>query len=334
MPCTCTRAIRIDSLNWIPDSAASADEPYARSRDYDLQNVRTHLWLTADQKTIRGEVTHTISILREGVSEVRFDSVGLEIQEVNVDGNSAKHATNPNELVISLAHPAKLGERHEVLIRYTGAPKKGLFFVYPDKNYPQRPHEVWSQGESEDTRYYIPIYDYPNDRTTSEMILTVPANWTTISNGPSRRCENRVRRDEDLGLEAIRDALYISDLGRSRRIRRTARHLARDAGPLRGSAGRGIQDPVHIFAYEGNARRFFGPAQREISVGAIRPVVRERFCSWWHGKYERDNSDDAGTRPSETAAEERTVQTASIRTNSRISGLGTSLPAKTGATSG
>ena len=171
------------SIALLISAGSRADEPYARSRDYDLQNVRTHLWLSAEQKMIRGEVTHSVSMLRDGVSELRFDSVGLEIQEVTVDGKPAKHVTNPTGLVVSLNAPAKRGDRHEIFIRYSGTPKKGLYFIYPDKNYPQRPHEVWSQGESEDTRYYIPIYDYPNDRTTSEMLLTVPDTWSTISNG-------------------------------------------------------------------------------------------------------------------------------------------------------
>ena len=85
--------------------------------------------------------------------------------------------------MVALEHPAALGERHEILIRYQGQPKKGLYFILPDKNYPQQPREIWTQGEAEDTRYYIPLYDYPNDRTTSEMILTVPAAWITVSNG-------------------------------------------------------------------------------------------------------------------------------------------------------
>ena len=66
---------------------------------------------------------------------------------------------------------------------YEGHPKKGLYFILPDENYPRQPQEIWTQGEAEDTRNYIPIYDYPNDRLTSEMILTVPASWITISNG-------------------------------------------------------------------------------------------------------------------------------------------------------
>ena len=160
-----------------------ADEPYARSRDYDLQNVKTHLWFDTDQRKVRGEVTHSISMLREDVAQIQFDSVELKIQAVTLDGKDAKFSTTENALIVPLERPSKRGERHEVFIRYEGQPKKGLYFVLPDKDYPNRPKEVWTQGEAEDTRYYIPIYDYPNDRTTSEMILTVPATWITISNG-------------------------------------------------------------------------------------------------------------------------------------------------------
>ncbi len=175
-------ALLLSVILLIPVSGR-ADDPYARSRDYDLQNVRTHLWFDTDQRKVRGEVNHSIAILRDDVAQLKFDSVDLRIGSVTLDGKDAKFTTTATELIVSLAHPAKRGERHEVFIRYEGQPKKGLYFVLPDKNYPQQPKEIWTQGESEDTRYYIPIYDYPNDRTTSEMLLTVPANWLTVSNG-------------------------------------------------------------------------------------------------------------------------------------------------------
>jgi aminopeptidase N len=160
-----------------------ADEPYARSRDYDLQNVKTHLWFDTEHRSVRGEVTHSIAMLRDDVSQVKFDSVELKIEAVTLDGKEAKFSVTDKDVIVALEHPSKRGERHEIFVRYEGQPKKGLYFVLPDKNYPNRPKEVWTQGEAEDTRYYIPIYDYPNDRTTSEMILTVPATWITISNG-------------------------------------------------------------------------------------------------------------------------------------------------------
>ncbi len=43
-----------------------ADEPYARSRDYDLQHSKIALRFDLDQKKVLGEVTHSLSILRDG----------------------------------------------------------------------------------------------------------------------------------------------------------------------------------------------------------------------------------------------------------------------------
>ncbi len=112
--------------------AGRADEPYARSRDYDLQDIRTHLWFDIEQRQVRGEVTESVAALRDNVSELKFDSVGLTIESVTVDGRTAKFSLTPNNLVVALEHPATRGERHEILIHYHGQPKKGLYFVLPD----------------------------------------------------------------------------------------------------------------------------------------------------------------------------------------------------------
>ncbi|MBI3670441.1 MAG: HEAT repeat domain-containing protein [Acidobacteria bacterium] len=165
------------------DGAARADEPYARSRDYDLQNARIALRFDLEQHKVNGEVTHTLAPLRDGLTRLAFDSVALSVSSVMLSGQPAKFETTATQLLVALDQPAKIGDKLEVTIRYEGRPKKGLYFVMPDKNYPDRAQEVWTQGEAEDTRYYIPIYDYPNDRTATEMILTVPAAWATVSNG-------------------------------------------------------------------------------------------------------------------------------------------------------
>ncbi len=175
-------AAAISAILLIP-AKGRADEPYARSRDYDLQHVKTHLWFDFDHKSFHGEVTHSVAMLHDNVSEIQFDSVDLKIDAVTLDGKAAKYNVTETDVVVPLNAPSKKGDKHEIFIRYEGSPKKGLYFVGPDKNYPNRPKEVWTQGESEDTRYYIPIYDYPNDRTTSEMSMTVPASWITVSNG-------------------------------------------------------------------------------------------------------------------------------------------------------
>jgi aminopeptidase N len=160
-----------------------ADEPYARSRDYDLQHSRIALRFDLDQKKVIGDVTHSLTILRDSTAKVIFDSAGLTIQSVTVNKSSAKFETKDDKLIIPLTTAAHAGEKFDVTIRYEAKPTKGLYFILPDKDYPDRPKQIWTQGESEDTRYYLPTYDYPNDRLTTETILTVPANWITVANG-------------------------------------------------------------------------------------------------------------------------------------------------------
>jgi aminopeptidase N len=159
-----------------------ADEPYARSKDYDLQHSKIILRFDVEQKKVIGEVLHSVSTLRDDTSKIVFDSVGLTIQSVTVNKSPAKFETTADKLVVPV--PAgKAGSKFEIDIRYDGKPAKGLYFILPDKDYPNRPRQIWSQGESEDTRYYLPTYDYPNDRLTTETILTVPASWLTVGNG-------------------------------------------------------------------------------------------------------------------------------------------------------
>lgn len=170
-------------LLWGSALFARADEPYARSRNYDLQHSKVALRFDLEQKKVIGDVTHTVSLLRDGLDKVSFDSVGLQIQSVKVNKNDAKFETTDTKLIVDLPGPGKVGDKFEVEIKYEGKPTKGLYFILPDKDYPDRPKQIWTQGESEDTRYYLPTYDYPNDRLTTETVLTVPSDWLTVSNG-------------------------------------------------------------------------------------------------------------------------------------------------------
>src|SRR5712664_2084951 len=184
-----------------------ADEPYALNRDYDLQHSKIALRFDVDQKKVIGDVTHTLAILRDGTSSVAFDSIGLTIQSVTVNKSPAKFESTASKLIVPLPAVAHTGEKFDVNIRYEGKPAKGLYFILPDKDYPNRPKQIWSQGESEDTRYYLPTYDYPNDRLTTETILTVPASWITVANG---KLINVTKTGDDMKTWTWRESLPSS----------------------------------------------------------------------------------------------------------------------------
>src|SRR5207249_5342294 len=106
-----------------------ADEPYARSRDYDLQHSKISLRFDLEQKKVLGEVTHSLSILRDGTAKIVFDSAGLTIQKVTVNKAAAKFETTAEKLIIQLASEAKSGDKFDVTIRYEGKPTKGMYFI-------------------------------------------------------------------------------------------------------------------------------------------------------------------------------------------------------------
>ena len=88
---------------------ARADEPYARSRDYDLQHSKIVLKFDVEQKKVIGDVTHTVTVLKDDTSKLAFDSVGLTIQSVTVNKVAAKFETTAAKLIVPLAHAAKPG---------------------------------------------------------------------------------------------------------------------------------------------------------------------------------------------------------------------------------
>src|SRR5438105_2899136 len=97
---------------------ARADEPYARGRDYDLQHSKIALKFDVEQKKVIGDVTHTVTVLKDDTSKLAFDSVGLTIQSVTVNKAATKFETTATKLIVSLARAAKPGEKYEVEIKY------------------------------------------------------------------------------------------------------------------------------------------------------------------------------------------------------------------------
>ena len=93
--------------------AARGDEPYARSKDYDLQHSRIELKFDIENKKVIGDVTHTLTVVKDGTSKLVFDSVGLTIQSVTLNKTPAKFEVAANKLILPLAAPAKAGEEEE-----------------------------------------------------------------------------------------------------------------------------------------------------------------------------------------------------------------------------
>ncbi|MHC4136180.1 MAG: M1 family aminopeptidase [Planctomycetota bacterium] len=173
----------------LPLPAAAQELRFAADRPLDLRHVKLVAGVDLEKKTLRGRVTLQIVALRD-TSAIRLDAVRLEISRVEVyRGNPerpqpAEHVSDGETLEIQVPQPLRRGEPVTVHVDYTCAePQAGLYFYGPTHAEPDTPYQVWSQGETIATRHWIPIFDHPNERITSELIVTAAADQQVLSNG-------------------------------------------------------------------------------------------------------------------------------------------------------
>ncbi|HEX4963400.1 MAG TPA: M1 family aminopeptidase [Thermoanaerobaculia bacterium] len=158
---------------------------YMPARQYDLQHVKLDLTFDWDGRSVAGTATHTLAPLLPGLGSLVFHAVDLDVHQVRVNGAERPFSLDPQAqtLTVQLDHPYAPADKLEVAIDYAAHPQAGLYFVGPDKAYPAKPRQIYSQGESDLNRYWFPVWDAPNDRTTTEVIATVKAPLEVVSNG-------------------------------------------------------------------------------------------------------------------------------------------------------
>ena len=160
---------------------------YMPARQYDLQHVRLDLAFDWDQRSVEGTATNTLMPLLPGLETLVFHGAGLDIRRVRLAGGDADlpFTLDPEAQTVTVKLGRAYGpqDRLEVAIDYSARPKAGLYFVGPDKDYPKKPRQIFSQGEPDLNRHWFPSWDYPNDKATSEMVATVKTPMMAVSNG-------------------------------------------------------------------------------------------------------------------------------------------------------
>ncbi len=131
---------------------------------------------------------------------LRLDAKGMDIKEIAVvkSGKNIplKYKYDSLQLNIRLDKKYKGGEEYTVYIDYTSKPNeykakgsaaitdaKGLYFINPLGEDKEKPTQIWTQGETEANSVWFPTIDKPNQKTTEEIYMTVPAKYVTLSNG-------------------------------------------------------------------------------------------------------------------------------------------------------
>jgi aminopeptidase N len=178
-----------------PFAPPQASLHYAPDRDYDLVHLALYFTVDYPHRAFTGAIVNRVAALHDGVRTLTFHcGKNLTVLSCTVSGVTATFTREGDRLLVAAPKPLARSERADVTIRYKGGTKKerggimadsGVHWMEPTKSQPDRVG-FWTQGEPEQNREWAPTWDYPNDLTTTETIVTVPAAWTVIGNGVLR----------------------------------------------------------------------------------------------------------------------------------------------------
>jgi aminopeptidase N len=174
---------------------------WVRSRSIDIKHLDIDLRFDWDKEQAIGSTVVEFSPFADDTDKFTLDAAMMTIDSVSLVGGGALKYTydgkkDNDNLDIMLDRKYRGGEDVKVKIVYKtnyvntadadtaiGSFGRGIRFIKPTKDNPNKPRQIWSQGESEFNRYWFPGYDSPNDFRTTDIHVTVAKPFTVVSNG-------------------------------------------------------------------------------------------------------------------------------------------------------
>ncbi|MBC7653663.1 MAG: HEAT repeat domain-containing protein [Oligoflexus sp.] len=190
------------SQNQSQDSTTTNEKIYRATPDKINDLVHTKLDVKFDYKKayLYGKAWITLKPHFYPTNTLTLDAKGMDIKNVSINNGSInsplKFTYDSLQLKIDLGKTYQSSENYTIYIAYTSKPNefktkgsqaitdaKGLYFINPDSSIKGKPVQIWTQGETEGSSVWFPTIDHPNQKTTEEIIMTVPDKYVTLSNG-------------------------------------------------------------------------------------------------------------------------------------------------------
>lgn len=168
---------------WKPFMKKGTPPKWCRDRVVDVKHIKLELAVDFDKKSIAGSAHITAAPINDGTSFLVLDACEMDITEVKADNKRVDWNHDGEKLTVSFGRDLTPDKDVTISVTYSATPRRGAYFVGPDKGYPKKHREFWTQGQDEDSRYWFPCFDYPNEKATTEIIARVPKGMTSLSNG-------------------------------------------------------------------------------------------------------------------------------------------------------
>ena len=166
---------------------AWADQ-YPINKNIDIKHYVFQLRLTDSNDEIFGTTQVTVNFKQAGMQNFRLDLInkstekkdkGMVVESVSISNTTVNYTHENDALIIYLPKSSVANETITFTIKYHGIPFDGLRIgatKFGDRSFF---NENWPNRG----RHWLPIFDHPSDKATSEFIVTAPAHYKVVSNG-------------------------------------------------------------------------------------------------------------------------------------------------------
>ena len=148
-------------------------EAKAQSGSFDVIEYDAQIEPDMANKSVKGKVSLRFNSLKNNLSEIHLNAGVLEIDAAREGKTALKFEKRESLLIVSLARPARVGEKREIEIEYHGTPRFGIRF-FPEQ---RQVYTLFS------TSQWMPCVDSPDDRATFRLSLILPKELKVAGNG-------------------------------------------------------------------------------------------------------------------------------------------------------
>jgi aminopeptidase N len=151
-------------------------------RDFDALHYRLELDIDIPGKQLTGQNTISLIPLRNDLREISLDAVSLKVTDVlDSKGLPISYWQGEDKLQITFSRSYSNMDTLVFTVKYfLKEHVSGLKFIEETET---NPFQVSSDCWPDQARQWIPCYDYPHDKVTQEMIVTVDNKFKVLSNG-------------------------------------------------------------------------------------------------------------------------------------------------------
>lgn len=185
---------------------------YAPDSVVDLRHAAIAVVPDLVEREVSGVVEYELRLLDPEAREIVLHGVDLRIDAATLEGQPAALRFDDERVFVALPEGRRQhGQILQLRLQWRARPRIGLYFFGPatgderrealrepstepkrkqakaKRGLPERHDalQAWTQGEMHETRHWLPIWDYPNDRFTTSWTIAAAPGFAVIANGES-----------------------------------------------------------------------------------------------------------------------------------------------------